>query len=171
MWKTIIKNNITGVLIGVIGLVSALVTLLIGTDLNNININVRWFIVSFVVFFSIIAIMLKMIVKYDSTLKNWEDINNEYYVKTYSVVHKNYVIRSERKIPINTIMSVFFEDEGLEIPAGLCRFVNNSSSTYMIEINYFATFVEKYSSIITELEVGNKAKISKLKVKNFIVSE
>jgi len=172
MWKKFIKKNIAGVLIGVIGLVAALVTILIGTDLSVININVRWFIGFFIVFLTIISLMFQMITKYNDYIKNWKSTYEEFSIKSYSSKHELFVIITTLDIPINTIMTVFYEDDGIEVPVGLCKIVNSlNNKGYAIKINYYSRFINRYNQEKEDIENGNRNKISKLKIKNFIIDE
>jgi hypothetical protein len=171
VWKKFFKENIAGVLIGVIGLVAAFVSALIGTDLSNININVRWFIGFLILFLAIISIMIRIISKYEDILKNGIEINNDLKVKTYSTSQKAFIIKSENRIPINTIMSVFYYDEELEVALGICKFINRNEKIYTANFQYFKEFNDKYPSVVRDLESANKNQISKLLIKNFIISE
>jgi hypothetical protein len=171
VWKKFLKENIAGVLIGVIGLVAALVTILIGTDLAAININVRWFIVFLIILLTIIIIMFQIIIKYNDYIKNWKKTYEEFSIKSYSSVHKLFIVITTLDVPINTIMTVFYEDDGFEVPVGLCKFVNSINQGYVLSIEYHQNFIKNYNQVIEDIENGNRNKISKLKIKNFIIFE
>jgi len=171
VWRKFLKENIAGVLIGVIGLVAALVTILIGTDLSVININVRWFIGFLIIFLTIISLMFQMLIKYNDYIKDYKSTYEEFSIRSYSSTHKSFIVITTLNIPINTIMTVFYEDEGIEVPIGLCKFVNNINKGYVIKINFFSSFTNQYRQVIEDIENGNRNKLSKLKIKNFIIDE
>ena len=171
MWRKFLKENIAGVLIGVIGLVAALVTILIGTDLSIININVRWFIGFLIILLTIISLMFQMLVKYNDYIKDYKSTYEEFSIRSYSSTHKLFIVITTLAIPINTIMTVFYEDEGIEVSIGLCKFVNIINKGYAIKINFFSSLTNQYRQVIEDIENGNRNKLSKLKIKNFIIDE
>jgi len=164
----IIKSNIIGISIGIIGLISSSLSYLFIGNLDKDMISYRVFFIILTFLLIIIVTQFVVIVKIIQ-LPLFNDIIR---VKSYNNRIDEFITDPSHELSINTIACLYFVDGDYDIFVGIGTITNSTSKVCQLKITgYNNDFIEKYSEVFGRIKSSDINTINCLKVKSQITNE
>jgi hypothetical protein len=168
----IIKENIIGIIIGVLGFFASIIAYFFSDKLDAVAISYRWTLFAIMIFVIIIVMEYVIIFKLKDRLNN-HDINKDdiFQVRIYNKEIGQFILVSNSNVQINTVLGVYYKIGDYEIIFGLAKIVADTGRAYQMQIlktasHFKETFPTEYNGIMS----NDNNYIGKIVVK-YLISE
>jgi hypothetical protein len=165
---SIIKQNIIGIVVGVIGLISAGLSYLYKGNLDSDMMSYR-------VFFSLLTIVLIVIITQFLIIIKLAQLpfmRETIKVKNYNNRIDEFIIDPSTELSINTIACLYFIDGDYDIFVGIGIITNNTSKICQLKISsYNSKFVENYPEVFEKVKLSDRNTLNSLIIKSQITNE
>lgn len=143
----VIIDNIFGVSIGTIGLISALTAYLSKNTLDNELMTYRVFLLILTLFIIILSLCCIIIYK----LYREKSVKDKFKVIEYNNRIGEYILWISKDLNVNTLVGVYYEDGNYNLSIGLGIITSSDRFTQFKIINYNDDFKSSYNDVLNKI--------------------
>lgn len=167
IWKAI-KGNILGVSIGVIGIMSSIISYFIKANLDTEFISLRVSLIVFT-FFIIILVLMYIIIRQQNMIENEA---SKIAVRRYIKEQNIFLISSAKIIKISTILAMYYDKGDYQIPIGILKVINDNGKVLQtVLVGTTNGFSDNNPEIMRRINENDALELQRLLVEDKITDE
>ena len=164
----IIKQNIIGIVLGVLGLISALLSYFFKGNLDSDMLSYRTFFIIGTIVSIVISLETIIIINTINSREEKEIVN----VLSYNQNIDEYIASKSKILNINTIVSIYYSDGDYNVLIGYGIVSSKSENFIQIKIRkYDSRFIQNYKDIFFKIQKNDSNTMKSIIVKNQITNE
>jgi len=163
----VIKQNIIGVSIGVIGVISSIVSYFIKANLDTAFVTLRISLV-ILTFFIIILVLMYIVIRQQTLIH----VDNIIIVKRYIKEQDIFLLNSKETIRIGTILAMYYDKGDYKLPFGMVKIINDNGTILQSKlIGSTKIYRELENDVVKRLHENDPNELSRLFIEYRITDE